>query len=160
MNIVEFLKEIGISGLLDITFISLLIYAFLVFSGIPYIEYQWGETQNMIFYVLMFEAVGIFVVSIFLPNIMLNSNKLSEKYRSVGDHVVGLRSLMAYIRLWSIILAAIGEACAINGLVLYLISGDQTRPWIFFLITIAHYTVVMGKLRRVREDVEQLLKIN
>ena len=153
-------RDFGITKtIVVVIYLAMIVYAFLVFSNIPYIEYHWGETQNMIFYVLLFEAVGIFVVSIFLPNIMLSSDKLAEKYRSASGQAQGLRSVMAYVRIWAIILAAIGEACAVNGLVLYLMSGDTTRPWIFFMLTIAHYTVVMGKLRRVREDVGQLSKM-
>jgi hypothetical protein len=55
-------------------------------------------------------------------------------------------------------MAAMGEAVAVNGLVLYLLSGDTVRPWIFFILTIIHYTFTMAKLRRVREDISQLSK--
>lgn len=153
-------REFGITKTIVVAiYLAMVVYAFFIFSGIPYVEPQWGETQNLVFYVLLFEAVGIFVISIFLPNVFLNSEKLAEKFRSAGDKAQGLRLVMSHVRIWAIILAALGEACAVNGLVLYLISGDVTRPWIFFIITIAHYTTIMGKLRRVREDIGHLSQL-
>ena len=142
-----------------IIYMAMFVYAVMIFWRIPFIEYQWGQTQEMIFYVLLFEAVGIFVISIFLPNILLSSEKLSERFRAAGGQVQGLRAVSGQVRNVMIIVAAIGEACAVNGLVLYLLSGDTMRPWIFIIITIAHYTITMGKLRRAREDMEQLSRM-
>lgn len=143
-----------------IIYMAMFVYAAMVFWKIPFIEFQWGQTQELIFYVLLFEAVGIFVVSIFLPNILLSSEKLSERFRSAGGQAQGLRAVNGQVRGIMIIVAAIGEACAVNGLVLYLLSGDTTRPFIFLIIAIAHYTITMGKLRRVREDMEQLSQMS
>jgi hypothetical protein len=150
-------REFGvIKTIVVVIYLAMIVYAFLVFSNIPFIPYQWGQTQDMIFYVLLFESVGIFVISIFLPNILLSMDKLSERFRSAGNQEQGLKSVISQVRNVMIIVAAIGEACSINGLVLYLMSGDASRPWIFFVMTIAHYTITMAKLRRTREDIEQL----
>jgi hypothetical protein len=154
-------REFGvIKTIVVVIYLAMIVYAFLVFSNIPFIPYQWGQTQNMIFYVLLFESVGIFVISIFLPNILLSTDKLSERFRSAGNQEQGLKSVISQVRNVMIIVAAIGEACSINGLVLYLLSGDSTRPWIFFVMTITHYTITMAKLRRTREDIEQLSKVS
>jgi hypothetical protein len=154
-------REFGvIKTIVVVIYLAMIVYAFLVFSNIPSIPYQWGQTQDMIFYVLLFESVGIFVISIFLPNILLSMDKLSERFRSAGNQAQGLKSVISQVRNVMIIVAAIGEAFSINGLVLYLLSGDSTRSWIFFVMTIIHYTITMAKLRRTRDDIEQLSKIS
>ena len=149
----EFAK---IKTIVFVIYLAMIVYAFLVFSGIPAIEPQWGQIQKTALLVLLAEAVGIFVISIFLSNILLSSEKLSQKFRSVADQAQGLKLVASQIRIGFIVMAALGEACAVNGLILYLLSGDTTRPWIFFILTLVHYTITMSKLRRVRDDVGQM----
>jgi cation transport ATPase len=150
-------REYGrIKTIVFVIYLAMIVYAFLVFSGIPSVQYQWEQTQKITLLVLLAEAISIFVISIFLSNILLSSEKLSQKFRSVTDQTQGLKLVVSQVRIGFIVMAALGEACAVNGLILYLLSGDATRPWIFFILTLVHYTITMAKLRRVHEDVGQM----
>jgi len=141
-----------------VIYLAMVIYAFLVFSGIPSVQYQWEQQQKIALLVLLSETISIFAASIFLSNIMLSSDKLSLKFRSVSDQLEALKLVVGQVRVNSIIMSAMGEAIALNGLILYLLSGDTMRPWIFFILTVIHYSITMSKLRRIREDVGQMIK--
>jgi hypothetical protein len=150
-------REYGrIKTIVFIIYLAMIVYAFLVFSGIPSIQYHWDQSQKIILLVLLVESLGIFAISIFISNLMLSSEKLLQKFNSISDQTEALKAVVNQVRISFIIIAAMGEACAVNGLILYLLSGDMTRPWIFFILTLVHYTITMAKLRRVREDVGQM----
>jgi hypothetical protein len=150
-------RDFGITKTIVIAiYVSMAIYVAMVNYNIPSIQYQWGQTQNIIFIALLSLAIGTFAVSIFIPKLLISSEKLLERFRAITDRMQGLKSVLNLVRVVAIIMSAMGEAIAIYGLVLYLLSGDMVRPWIFFVLSAFHYSITMSTLRRVRTDVEQL----
>ncbi|MDQ1318563.1 MAG: hypothetical protein QG588_2225 [Candidatus Poribacteria bacterium] len=150
-------RDFGITKTIVIAiYVSMVIYVAMVNYNIPNIQYQWGQTQDIIFIALLVLALGMFAVSIFIPKILISSEKLSERFRTITDRIQGLKSVLNLVRVVAIIMSAMGEAIAIYGLVLYLLSGDMVRPWIFFVLSAFHYAITMSMLRRVRSDIEQL----
>ncbi|MGB9597688.1 MAG: hypothetical protein ACPL7B_15500, partial [Candidatus Poribacteria bacterium] len=136
------------------------IYAFFVFSGIPSVQPQpqWQQQQTIILAGLLFGVISIFVVSIILSNIMLNSEKLSQRFRSISDQLEALKLTVGQVRVGFIVMSALGETIALNGLIFYILSGDTIRPWVFFVLTVIHYSITMSKLRKIREDVGQMIR--
>ena len=152
-------KELAITKTIVVAiYVSMVIYVAMVNYNIPNIQYQWGQTQDMVFIALLALTLGTFAVSIFIPKLLMSSEKLSERFRINTDRIQGLKSVLNLVRVGAIIMSAMGEAIAIYGLVLYLLSGDMVRPWIFFVLSAFHYAITMSTLRRVRSDVEQLSK--
>ena len=86
----------------------------------------------------------------------MSPENLAAKFHAAGGGDVGLNAAVSLTRSGAIIVAAIGEACAIYGLVLYFLSGDTTRPIIFFVLSILHYPVTMMRVGKAREEVEKL----
>jgi hypothetical protein len=150
-------RDFGITKTIVIAiYVSMAIYVAMVNYNIPSIQYQWGQTQNIIFIALLSLAIGTFAVSIFIPKLLINSEKLLERFRAITDRTQGLKSILNLVRVVAIIMSAMGEAIAIYGLVLYLLSGDMVRPWIFFILGAFHYSITMSTLRRARSDIDQL----
>ncbi len=141
-----------------VIYLAMVLYAFLVFSGILSVQPQWGQQQMIILVALILVVVSIFIVSILLSNIMLNSDKLSSRFRSISDPLEALKLIVSQVRIGFILMSALGETIALNGLIFFLLSGDVIRPWIFFILTVIHYSITMSKLRRVREDVGQMIR--
>ena len=93
MNIVEFLKEIGISGLLDITFISLLIYAFLVWfkktratfvlTGILIIGFIYLLARQFNLYLTTSILQGFFAV-ILIAIIVIFQNEIRDFFEKIA----------------------------------------------------------------------------
>jgi hypothetical protein len=150
-------RDFGITKTIVIAiYVSMAIYVAMVNYNIPSIEYQWGQTQNIIFIVFLMVAFATASISIFISRQMMGSERLVEKFSASKDKTQGLKLVLGSIRVGAIIMSAMGEAIAIYGLVLYLLSGDMVRPWIFFILGAIHYSITMSTLRRVRSDIEQL----
>lgn len=137
-------------------YVSMVIYVALVNFNIPPVSYQWGQTQNTVFIALVIVAIATISISIFLAKQMMSSENLSKKFSTSADKTQGLKTILSFVRVGAIIMSAMGETIAIYGLVLYLLSGDSVRPWIFFVLCAVHYSITMSVLRRVRSDIEQL----
>lgn len=93
LNIVEFLKEIGVSGLLDITFISLLIYAFLVWfkktratfvlTGILIIGFIYLLARQFNLYLTTSILQGFFTV-ILIAIIVIFQNEIRDFFEKIA----------------------------------------------------------------------------
>ena len=141
-------------------YVSVVIYVALVSFNIPPVPYQWEQTQNIIFIALLIAAVATLSISTLIAKYILGSKKLSKIFSASADKTQGLKSVLSLARIGAIIMSAMGEAIGIYGLVLYLLSGDSVRPWIFFILCIIHYTITMSVLRRVRFNIEQLSQLH
>lgn len=137
---------------------SVYIYTMLVYLGIPSISYVWGQTQQMIFFVLLAMIPPVFIASALIGKRMLSPEKLMEKFHSAGGGEAGLKTAISLALSGAVIMAAMGEACAIYGLVLYFLSGDTARPMIFFVVSIIHYPITMTRLNKAREEIDKLAR--
>ena len=137
---------------------SVFVYAILVYLRIPFIPYIWETTQQMVFFALLVAVIPIFVASALIGKQIMSPEKLSEKFHDAGGGETGLEAAVGLTRSGGIIMAAMGEACAIYGLVLYFLSGDTTRPIIFFVLSILHYPVTMARVNKARAEVQKLLR--
>ncbi len=135
---------------------AMIIHAGLVYFRIPAITYCWEQTQQIMFFALLAMSSVTFLISPVIGNQLMSSEKLAEKFRAAGGAEQGLSAVSALVRTGTIIMAVIGEACAVYGLLLYFLSGDGTRPWIFFALSAGHYPLTMAKLKKARADVERL----
>ncbi len=153
-------REFGITKTIVIAiYVSMAIYVAMVNFNIPSVEYHWEQTQNTIFIALLVVAFATASISIFISRLMIGSDRLAEKFSAVTDKTQGLKYALSSVRVGAIIMSAMGEAIAIYGLILYLLSGDMVRPWIFFILGAVHYSITMSILRRVRSDIEQLSQL-
>ena len=135
---------------------SVFVYAVLVYLRVPFIPYVWERTQQMIFFALLVAVLLVFIASALMGKRIMSPENLAERFHAAGGGDVGLNAAVSLTRSGAIIVAAIGEACAIYGLVLYFLSGDTTRPIIFFVLSILHYPVTMMRVSKAREEVEKL----
>jgi DMSO reductase anchor subunit len=134
---------------------STVIYAGLIYFRIPDIPYRWEQTQRITFAALIL-MVSLTSVIAALARQQISLEKLTEKFRSHDERERGLNAVISDIRTGAIIMAVMGDACAVFGLVLYILSGDSTRPWIFLALGVVHYPLIMMKLRKARDDFEHL----
>ena len=135
---------------------SVFIYAILVYFRIPSIPQLWEQTYQIIFFALLAAALPMFPAAVLVGRHLIGTEKLTEKFRAVGGEERGLEAIIASVRTGAIVMAAMGEACAIYGLVLYFLSGNYTFPFIFFALSAIHYPVTMTRLNKAREDIEKL----
>lgn len=135
---------------------SVFVYTIMVYLRIPTIPYVWESTQQMIFFALLAGIPIMFIVSALIGKQMISPEKLAEKFNAAGGGETGLAAAVGLVRTGAIIMAAIAEACALYGLVLYFLSGDTTRPVVFFVLSILHYPVTMMRVNKAREEVEKL----
>jgi len=150
-------REFGITKTIVIAiYVSMAIYVALVNFNIPPVDYHWGQTQNIIFIALLVVAFATASVSIFISKLIMGSERLSDKFSASKDKTQGIKYVLGSVRVGAIIMSAMGEAIAIYGLIIYLLSGDMVRPWIFFITCAVHYSITMSTLRRVRSDIKQL----
>ncbi len=136
---------------------SIFIYAGLIYFGIPSVPYRWEQTQQILFFVLLAAAIPIFLISAFIGKQQMSSEKLTKRFRSAGGGDNGLSAAIALVRTGAVIMAAIGEACAVYGVVLYFLSGDLIRPLILLALSVIHFPLTMMRLSKAREAIERLL---
>lgn len=136
---------------------SIFIYAALVYFGIPSVPYIWEQTQRIMFFALLASVPVIFVVAELLGRNQMSSEKLAKKFSGDGDPESGLAGAIALVRTGTIIMAAMGEACAVLGLVIYFISGNAVYPFVFFALSAIHYLLTVARLNKARKSIEQLL---
>ena len=132
---------------------SMLIYAGLVYFRIPEIPYIWEANQQMIFFVLLAAIPIMFFISTFLGKQLLGTEKLAKKF---AEGESGQKAAVDLVRVGVIVMAAVGEMCAMYGLALYFLSGDAIRPWIFFASGAFHYPLTMIKFYKAKEDIKRL----
>lgn len=147
-------KELSTIRLIIIAiYSSVFVYAMLVYLRIPYIPYVWDQTRQIIFFVLMAGIPLMFVGSALIGKQMASPEKLAERFDAAGGGETGLKAAIGLVRSGTLIMAAMGEACAIYGLVLYFLTGDTNRPIVFFVLSIIHYPLTMARLNRAREEI-------
>jgi len=135
---------------------AMIIYAMMILLRIPAIPYRWEQAQQIIFFVLLASVPGMFFISALIGKQMMNSEKLTEKFRAADNGENGMKAATESVRTGAMIMAVVGEACAMYGLLLYFLSGDSTRPWIFLALGAIHYTMTMARLKKSREDLQHL----
>ena len=135
---------------------SVFVYTIIVYLRIPPIPYVWESTQQMIFFALLAGIPIMFIASALIGKQMINPEKLAEKFHAADGGETGLAAAVGLVRIGAVIMAVMAEACAIYGLVLYFLSGDTTRPIVFFVLSILHYPVTMMRVNKAREEIEKL----
>jgi hypothetical protein len=152
-------KEFTIIKLLVIAIYgAVVIYAILVYFRIPDIPYIWEQIQKIVFIALLAAVVPMFLAAGFVGNQLMGKEKLTEKFNAAGGEDIGLIAAIANVRIGAVIMAAMGEACAVYGLVLYMLSGNHTYPFVFFAFSILHYPLTMSRLNKAQENINQLSK--
>ena len=136
---------------------SILIYAVLIYFDIGSVSYVWEETQQILFYVLLISVPVMFVMGALIGNLIMNAERLTQTYRSTGDDETGLSAALAVVLRGSLIMAILGEAPAVYGLVLYFISGHPNYPWIFLALSCLYYPFTISRLTKARAHLEHLL---
>ena len=132
---------------------AVFIHAWIVFFRTPPVPYVWEQTQQTAFFGLLAAVVPMFLISALLGKRLLNPERLSEKFLSAER---GLGAVLSQVRTVGFAMAAMGEACAIFGLILYLQSGDVIRPWIFFALSALHYPITMTRLTKACAEIKNL----
>jgi hypothetical protein len=145
--------------IVNVVYSSVILYAGLIYfmrisPNVP------QQTQQLIFFVLLAMTLSTFPISVLVGGRRMSSEKLTAAFRPETDRAQGLNVAVARVRIGAIIMAALGEACAIFGLVFYFLSGDPIRPWIFIALSAVHYALTMTKLRTAREDIDRLSQSN
>jgi hypothetical protein len=115
-----------------------------------------GQTQQIMFFVLLVMALATFPIAIVVGGRRMSSEKLTSAFRAEADPARGLTAAINHVRTGAIIMAALGEVSAIYGLIFYFLSGDSIRPWVFIALSVVHYALTMMKLRGAREDIDRL----
>ena len=108
------------------------------------------------FFMMLGTVSAMFFVAALVGKQKMNPERLIEEFRTDTDRECGLMAAVVPVRTGTMIMAAMGEICAVYGLVLYLISGDISHPFIFLTLSILHYPLTMAKLKKAHEQIEQL----
>ena len=137
---------------------TVFVYFALIYFRLIEVPYAWDQTQQVIFYALLAMVPPVFIASIFVGRLTINPEKLMDKFHEIGGGDKGLSAAVGQVRIGALIMAAMGEACALYGLVIYFLTGDTSRPLIFFVLSILHYPVTMTKVTRARETIEKLAR--
>lgn len=135
---------------------TVFIYILIVNFRVGAVEYIWEQTQQILFYALIVMIAPVFIASYMIGKRMIAPEKIIEKFYSVEGTENGLSAAVALVRSGAIVMAAIGETCAIYGLVIYLMSGDTTRPLFFFAMSLLHYPVTMMQVGKTKETIAKL----
>jgi len=121
----------------DLFYLVSLLWIVLIWLRIPWIPLHWGGVQQSFFFSMLLMAVSTFPISWWLSEKFLNETALQD-----ADFVA------QRIRTGALIMAAMGEACAVYGYALYCVSGDLKRPWIFIFLTLLHYLFTRYRLEQ------------
>jgi hypothetical protein len=132
-----------------------LVYAVLIYLGVLPLSYVDAQIVKIMFFVFLASVPAIFFISVIIGEQWMGSEKLTKVFHDAGDTEIGLSAVIAHVRTGAIMMAAMGEACAIYGLIIHMVSDDPVRPWIFLGLSISHYPLTMAKLSRVRGDIER-----
>lgn len=141
-----------------ILWVSILLYLAMVLLRIPPIPSKEIPQMEILFYLFLSLAVATWLASwIFLGRTM-DEDHLEQTVETAADPEGAALALASVMRVNPIIMAALGESSAVYGLLLYFISGDTQRPWIFFIIALAHVGWVWARFNRARTIAERLLE--
>jgi len=155
MNLLE--KEFATTRILiSAIYGSAVIYAGMIYFHIPPVAYRWEQTYEIMFFALLTAIPAMFFATALIGKQLLGPEKLGDKFHSAADTERGFATALAQLRTGMIVMAAIGEACALYGLALYLLSGDTLRPFIFIAASGVHYLMTVSKLKTARADIERL----
>ncbi len=135
---------------------AVLLYAAMVHFQFPAARPLLKESGDLFFLVFLAAALSTFPAAFLIGGRGMGSDRLTEKVNTQDDREKGLSDALALVRSGGIVMAALGESCGIFGLVLYLMTGDTTRPWFFFGLSLFHYAATRMKLRAVRAKLADL----
>jgi hypothetical protein len=111
------------------------LWAALVLIGIPAVSPAWDAFQRNFFYSMLLMAVSTFPVSHWIGRRFLTSEGLSDPSQAFHRMRTGV-----------LILAAMGEACAVYGYAVYCVTGNREWPWLFMFFAAAHYALTIRRL--------------
>ena len=81
-----------------------------------------------------------------------------HKLASANDPSASPQIAVSAIQANAIIMTALGESCAVYGLVYYALTGDRVRPWAFFALAGAHLIGVVQQVARAQDDLVRLAR--
>lgn len=137
---------------------STLIYIAIVLLKIPSIPVKDDLQTAVLFYLFLSLAIAAWLASLFFLGRRMDEDHLKLTFEAAPDAEAGAASLASTMRVNPLVMAALGEASVVYGLVLYFISGDTRRPWALFIIGLLHLGWVWMRFSRTCAIVEQLLQ--
>lgn len=133
--------------LMHAIYASVLLYPALMMAGIRTSPRQ----EPALFLPLLAVAVALVPLSFVLGGKLLSPDLLRERFKTGGpDAAIGS------LQVGTIVLSALGEASGVFGLVLYMLSGDTTRPWAFFGLCAVHYALTLMRYNAAATEVQGL----
>ncbi len=113
------------------------------------------EQAGSLFMLFLVGALAQFPTALFIGGSMVSADKLRGTVQGASDKKTGLLEAMKTVKTAVILMSAMGEAIGVFGLVLFLTTGDVTRPWFFFGLSGFHYVGTMMKLKSIREELDR-----
>jgi hypothetical protein len=104
----------------------------LIWLRIPDVSYTWGPLQQNFLVSMMLMAVSTFPVTLWVRRRFLNPD---------GDP--------QQIRTGALLMAAMGQACAVYGYAVYWLSGDAGMSSLFAVLAGAHHVLSSGLLHTI-----------
>ena len=130
-----------------------LVYAGMIYFRIPAVAHPMPESGHLLFPLLFLIALASFPLSQMFGGRQISAQILAQKLQANADRILRMSAGMNSIRTAAILMAAFGESCAVYGLILYLLTGDTTRPWLFIGLSAVHYAWNMARLRLARVQI-------
>lgn len=133
-----------------------IIYMAVVWLKVGNIELKWDSIGPVLFGALMVITVVEFAFSIWFGRRAMGRERLEQVFSAEAPVEQRLLEACRYIQTGSVVMAALGEAVALYGLVIYLVTGSPTHPWYFFLLSGLHYMVTMRVTGDAKAVVEEM----
>ena len=114
-----------------------------------------SSIQNTIFMILMILGLSSFPISFFIAGQIMSMEQL-EKIRREYNGEKRLEEAVSSVRAGTLIMAALGEAYGLYGLVFYFLSGDRVRPWFLFAGALIHYFLTAKILEASHRQIKEL----
>jgi hypothetical protein len=117
------------------------LWAALIFLKIPAVALNWDPLHRRFYYSMLLMAVSTFPVSHWVGMRFLTREGLQDPAQAFHR-----------VRTGVLILAAMGEACAVYGYAVYFVTGHRGWPWLFFFFAAAHYALTIRRLEGLSTD--------
>ncbi|MBI4549323.1 MAG: hypothetical protein HY714_00140 [Candidatus Omnitrophica bacterium] len=108
---------------------------------------------DFIFHLLLAAAAAQLIASFAVAQIVWGGHKIEGKRALAGTAESKVRAALASARSGALISAASGETAALCGVFYYFLTGDPSRPWLFFLLGGLNYFATSRYLSGAHEAV-------
>jgi len=118
-----------------------LLLAVLIALRYPRVRGVWGPAQKDFLYSMLLMAISTFALSTWV-----------RKRFWITPAEQGEADPASRLPAGALMMATLGQACAVYGYAVYCFSGDTRWPWIFLLFSAGHYVQTMNRLAAFTEN--------